>query len=227
MGNSQSYSDVIVSKPWGSEYLVFANAHAALWHLRIRAGCQTSLHCHPRKKTGLILLNGVASIRFLNNRTVLTAPANTMIRPGLFHATAADQGTDIDVLEIESPVDKTDIVRLEDPYGRANAPYEGMEHTLPLDETCLRIKPKISHGEQSLTFCNRKMVVFRFDQIQQNWNALNQNGIVMILDGGLFSKEGSPVLTAGDAVSVATVQRLAQVFTSPFGVAGILISNIE
>ena len=44
---------------------------------------------------------------------------------------------------------------------------------------------------------------------------------------GFFSKEGSPVLTAGDAVSVATVQRLAQVFASPFGVAGILISNIE
>jgi hypothetical protein len=225
MGDRHSYSDVVVSKPWGSEYLVFSNSHAALWHLRIRSGCQTSLHCHPRKKTGLILLNGCASIQFLNNRSLLKSPANTMIRPGLFHSTAADQGTDIDVLELESPVDKTDIVRLEDPYGRANTPYEGLEHTSPLDENCLRLASEIPEGEHPLLLCNRKLLLFRFSDIGSRWDDRPARDIVIVLEGGLYSKDGDPVLTSGDAVSTATVRRLAQAFTSPFGIAGLLVSH--
>jgi mannose-6-phosphate isomerase-like protein (cupin superfamily) len=227
MVEPRSYSDVVVNKPWGSEYLVFSNSHAALWHLRIHAGCQTSLHCHPRKKTGLILLTGSASIQFLNNRSVLKSPANTMIRPGLFHSTSADQGTDLDVLELESPVDKTDIVRLEDPYGRANTPYEGWEHTTPLDHSCLRLPSEIPPGEHFFDFCSRKLCLFRFDEIASRWDERPAGDIVVVLEGGLFSKDGDPVLTAGDAVSTATVRRLARAFASPFGIAGLWISHVS
>lgn len=224
MTDSRSYSDVVVRKPWGSEYLVFSNSHAALWHLRIKQGCQTSLHCHPRKKTGLILLSGSASIQFLNNRSLLKSPANTMIRPGLFHSTAADQGSDIDVLELESPVDKTDIVRLEDSYGRADTPYEGFEHTSPLDETCMRLASEIPEGEQPLFLCNRKLILFRYPNIGSRWDMQPEEDIVIVLEGGLFSKDGAPVLTAGDAVSKSTVRRLSKSFSSPFGISGISIS---
>lgn len=225
MGDPRTYSDVIVRKPWGSEYLVFSNAHAALWHLRLRAGCQTSLHCHPRKKTALILLNGAATVRFLNNQTVLRGPANLMIRPGLFHSTAADQGMDVDVLELESPVDKTNIVRLEDSYGRAAAPYEGDEHTSPLDDTCLRLPAVTPGSETTVSLCGRRLQLFFDHDSRPRLAARPSNDILVVLEGGLFSGDGQPVLGPGDAVSVATASRLTAAFQSPEGLSGLLISS--
>ena len=52
---SHPYSDAIVKKPWGYEYLVFENEFVAIWILQIIRKRKTSMHCHPNKKTGLIL----------------------------------------------------------------------------------------------------------------------------------------------------------------------------
>ena len=218
-----NYSDVVVHKPWGSEYLMFENADVALWHLRIKAGQKTSLHCHPRKKTALVLVTGSATISFLNNKTLLRAPANTMLRPGLFHSTSADQGTDIDVIELESPVDKTNIVRLEDAYGRENQPYESRKMSTPIDETCLQLPTRFPDGLNEFSFCGLKLVLFRFSDIRNEASLWDEQDIVVILEGGLRSEEGEPILVAGDAVSVATVNRLASAFGSPDGIAGMWI----
>lgn len=51
----EEFQGVIVSKPWGYEYLMYQNGIVTLWYLHIEHGCGTSMHCHPRKKTGLIL----------------------------------------------------------------------------------------------------------------------------------------------------------------------------
>ena len=56
------YTEVMVTKPWGYEYLMYQNEDIAIWSLHIDYGKQTSLHCHPRKKTGLILLSGEAEV---------------------------------------------------------------------------------------------------------------------------------------------------------------------
>ena len=53
-------------KPWGHEYLIYENQDVAIWHLFINKWERTSLHCHPNKKTGLIVLQGGAKVRFLN-----------------------------------------------------------------------------------------------------------------------------------------------------------------
>ena len=53
------YEKTVVKKPWGYEYLVYQNDKVALWFLYIGHGHQTSMHCHPNKTTGLILLNGM------------------------------------------------------------------------------------------------------------------------------------------------------------------------
>ena len=47
-----------------------------------------------------------------------------MIRPGLFHSTKALSKKDSIVLEIETPINKNDLVRYKDNYGRENKPYE-------------------------------------------------------------------------------------------------------
>ena len=52
------YSKVVVKKPWGYEYLFFANDLIAVWILYLRRGAQTSMHCHRNKKTSLVVLNG-------------------------------------------------------------------------------------------------------------------------------------------------------------------------
>ena len=49
-----------------------------------------------------------------------------MIRPGLFHCTHNNTDKDSIILEIETPIDKDDLVRFQDKYGRENEPYEGL-----------------------------------------------------------------------------------------------------
>ena len=56
------YRNTKVKKPWGSEYLIYQNNDVAIWLLHIIKERHTSLHCHPKKKTGLILLTGKASV---------------------------------------------------------------------------------------------------------------------------------------------------------------------
>ena len=72
------FENVIVKKPWGFEYLVYENEHVGIWYLNIDYDKQTSLHSHPNKKTGLIILSGVAEISFLNNKFNLVPSNKTM-----------------------------------------------------------------------------------------------------------------------------------------------------
>ena len=84
------YENYVIQKPWGSEYVIFKNDKLSITFLDIKYLEKTSLHCHPTKKTGLIVISGSAEITlgFYNSET-FTAPAKTMIRPGFFHSTQA------------------------------------------------------------------------------------------------------------------------------------------
>ena len=55
---SVNYVKKLVKKPWGNEYLVYENGIVAIWMLNVVSKQKTSLHCHTKKKTGLILLEG-------------------------------------------------------------------------------------------------------------------------------------------------------------------------
>ena len=52
----------IVKKPWGNEYIICKNKKTATWLLNIEYKKKTSLHCHPKKKTGFILLDGKVEV---------------------------------------------------------------------------------------------------------------------------------------------------------------------
>ena len=105
------------------EYLLFENQDVAIWHLFIEKWKCTSLHCHPNKKTGLVVLGGAAKVDFLNGTNKLFAGEKVMIRHGVFHRTTNMVSETLQMLEIETPVDKSDILRLEDNYGRRSSPY--------------------------------------------------------------------------------------------------------
>ncbi len=125
--NNNNFDNVIVQKPWGYEYLLYQNDTVALWYLYIKKGQETSLHSHPKKKTGLIVLSGGAEISFLSTKFKMFPSDKIMIRHGVFHKTQAITD-DVELLEIETPVNKEDVVRLKDKYGRAGTPYENQSH---------------------------------------------------------------------------------------------------
>jgi len=120
------YKNKVVLKPWGYEYLVFENTHVAVWFLHIKNGHSTSMHCHPLKKTSLIILSGKALCNTFEHRYYLEGIGAIILDKAVFHSTKALSSNGINVLEVESPPNKTDLVRLEDEYGRESCGYEGL-----------------------------------------------------------------------------------------------------
>ena len=118
------YGDVVVKKPWGEEYLCYRNGEVAIWFLYIKAGEKTSMHCHPTKNTGLVVLKGSLELSFIRNKISLEGLDKIHIFRSRFHSSYAK--TDSFLFEVESPEDKEDLVRLDDKYGRGTG-YEGKE----------------------------------------------------------------------------------------------------
>jgi mannose-6-phosphate isomerase-like protein (cupin superfamily) len=121
-----NYKNKVVIKPWGYEFLIFENESVAIWYLRIKKGHSTSMHCHPLKKTCLITLSGEALCNTFERRNYLNAIEGIVIENSVFHSTKALSPQGIELLEIETPPNKIDLVRLNDFYGREMKSYEGL-----------------------------------------------------------------------------------------------------
>jgi len=142
------YSKVIVKKPWGYEYLVFENDFVAIWMLQIVRKRKTSMHCHPNKKTALVLLSGNATCSGLERSEEIGPLDGVMVDAGAFHSTEATSLLPIDplsengiwMMEIESPPDKTDLVRLKDNYGRTGKAYEDKSNMVFDPSDCVKFK---------------------------------------------------------------------------------------
>ena len=122
----KSYKNKVVIKPWGFEFLVFENKQTAVWILFISSGNSTSMHCHPKKKTSLIILSGTGTSSTLASRNYLRGGDAVVLEKCVFHATKVISNEGMYLLEIESPPLKTDLVRFEDKYGRERSGYEGV-----------------------------------------------------------------------------------------------------
>ena len=202
-----NYNTNVVKKPWGYEYLAHENEHAAVWFLYIKHNHATSLHCHPNKTTGLILLDGQAETSFLNNSTVLNPTNKVMIRKGLFHSTKATDERGAWVFEIETPVDKQDLVRFKDSYGREGKPYEDETFEIPKAEDCLWIKndPKVYNFAKCIIDVKNITDINEFIDIDDSLN-------VMFLKGGLLTDYDQKVAGSGDIVLSSTIKELTEVF---------------
>ena len=202
-----SYDKTVVKKPWGYEYLAYQNDKVGLWFLFIAKDQQTSMHCHPNKTTGLILLDGEAQVSFLSNSFNLKPISKTMIRKGLFHSTKALSDEGAFVFEIETPVDKHDLVRLEDKYGREGKPYEDSTFETPKQEDCLWIEDKAA--EYKFANCIIKVEIINDISI---FNTKSDDENIMFLDGGIITAEGDMVAQAGDIVCGKIVNKLIKLF---------------
>ncbi len=193
----------IVNKPWGREYLAYRNPEVAIWVLEIKKGTATSLHCHPHKNTALIILQGAVGISFIRDNVPhrFRGLDKINIFQGRFHRTrAASDG--VVLLEIESPDDKRDIVRLEDDYGREASPIE--EATTPLDETCLLMQEE-SHLVEQFAGCLMEIV---HPTTTEEISREPGEHIFVTLKGGL----DRGLVPAGDAIDRSTLIQLTRTF---------------
>ena len=122
------YDNRVVKKPWGYEYVVYRDRNnLSVTLLNIKYKHTTSLHCHPRKKSGFILLKGKALFQlglWKKRSEVHSSPSKRMIARGLFHSIKSLSKDGLLALEFETPVDKRDLVRFKDAYGRRSKSYE-------------------------------------------------------------------------------------------------------
>lgn len=201
MTKRNEYLDLIIHKPWGFEYLFYINDYVAIWCLHISEGCETSLHCHPNKKTGLIVLSGKGRLRFLNDTVNLSPMSRHLMRPGLFHSTKAIGGKLI-LLEVETPPVKEDIVRFDDKYGRKDDPIEGKEQT---SKRALKY-PILEPGG---CFVDQYWITI---ESFPGWHP--GEAVMAVVSGGLKSINGDNIVTPGDIGSLMSLKRLSFTFRS-------------
>jgi mannose-6-phosphate isomerase-like protein (cupin superfamily) len=212
MQKTHNHRRVVVNKPWGYEYLMYENDQVALWLLHIARGKQTSMHCHPTKTTGLVLLQGEAELSFLADKKTIRAPEKQMIRRGLFHSTKATSDGGIYMFEIETPNDKNDLVRLSDEYGRASAGYENSTHEVDKSSECVWIDEPEAGRVNEYQINGVRFIVERSSEIEL-LNQKNDDDILIFLRGGLgkFVDQRKHLATIpGDVGRAGVVKRVAR-----------------
>lgn len=215
MINDKIYDRKIVEKPWGNEYVVFRNKNKlAITLLKINYRNRTSLHCHPKKKTGFILLDGKAKIQlglWKQNSKTYYSPSKLMIRTGLFHSIEAVSKKGVKALEFEVPVKKNDLVRFDDNYGRSMKPYEGKDHIKKISkENIIFIKPK-KGIEQNYKVGNTKIKLKVYESFKNIINKKNST-IFAVIDGSVVDKKNRNILSIGDIIQTGTFKKLATRF---------------
>jgi len=209
------YDNKIVSKPWGYEYVVYRNSnHLSVTLLSIDYNKTTSLHCHPKKKSGFILVGGKALFQlglWKKNSEVHSSPSKRMISRGLFHSIKALSKNGLLVLEFETPVNKNDLIRFKDSYGRQQKSYEGKKFTKNIGSKFIKFKkPKL--GKKQIYKINNIKISL---EVHKNFRRLlknKKNTIFAILDGSIVDAHGRSVLSYGDVIRTNHLRTLSEVF---------------
>jgi len=199
----------IVPKPWGYEYLIFENEKIGIWWLHIRNNEATSLHCHPNKTTGLILLKGEAKVSFLSDTHPMPEFSKIMIREGVFHSTQAVAESGADIVEVEVPKDKENLVRMADIYGRKGKHYESLGECIPRTDKELWIEDKI--GEKkiyngysfSIEYLTKELLDTMFDE----------DIIVILSESGVVSSDNFDIVKCGHVIKIGLLKRLLYDFS--------------
>lgn len=203
------YRNLVVKKPWGHEYLVYENENLGVWYLNILPGESTSLHCHPKKNTGFVVLDGSVNLKFLRGEMSLTAPDKVHIFRGRFHSSTCTSSSPAHILEIEVPQDKHDLVRLEDNYGRSKKPYEGEKHHLTRDDSHLWITDQAGIS-YDFNHCTLQIL----EVSKQDLTCVNSDSILIFLRGGLYHDDNTgDILQPGDVVTDDIMRLLAGKFS--------------
>ena len=192
-------SKITVKKPWGYEYLLSKTPLIEIWHLSLNYLKSTSTHCHPNKKTALIVLGGKARFSTLNESFELSSLDAVVINNGVFHSTQCLSKKGLKLIEIETPPMKHDLIRLKDNYGRAGKGYEGLDEMSISKNTYVKFN---NHDLAIKKLCNKELC-FSFsetksDLIRQSF--FKRSGLSVILSGFIKSNTGNLLYELGDII---------------------------
>lgn len=203
------FDEEVIKKPWGFEYVAFKKKNIlCLTYLYINPKQKTSLHCHYKKKTGFIIINGKASVQlglYKSTTKTYNAPNKLMIRPGLFHQIKNIGKKPLEILELESPYDKFDLIRFEDYYGREKKRYETVS---------TKIKKKFNFNKKKkIKFILEKCII----EIKEHKNFNNllkskMSSIHALLDGNIINNNKNNVMPIGDIIRTGTLKKISKRF---------------
>jgi len=205
-----NYRDKVVKKPWGCEYLIYENDNLGIWFLHIEKNQKTSMHCHPKKNTGLVVLDGTAEVSFLKNKINLKGVDKIMIFRSRFHSTKALSEGGAYILEVESPKDKHDLVRLYDNYGRKDDPYESENYQYNKDENHMWFDDPINLKERMYKFSKCIIKTEKIVNIEELYER-PYGEVIVFLSGGLH-RGGSTIVHVGDVVASHSINEISRHF---------------
>lgn len=212
--NKIDYIKNIVNKPWGYEYVIYNdNKKIAITYLNIKYKKQTSLHCHPKKKTGFIILQGRAEVQigiYKKNTKIFGPNSRLVFRPGLFHSLKSISKQGLYALEFEAPFLKHDLVRLNDKYGRASKGYEGKKSLSSISNMTIFKKPK-KNQKLSYEINNSLITIQNISKIDQLYK-YKDDSTSAILDGALVDTKNQNVISYGEVIKTNTIGVLSKSF---------------
>ena len=185
--NDFDFSNRIVQKPWGHEYLMYQNGNVSIWVLYIKPNHLTSMHCHVNKKTALLILSGEAIFTTLEKGFNLKEGDGLVIDKKTFHSTQSISKNGTIIMEVETPSQKADLLRLSDNYGRETKGYESQEH---LSNNISEYEYIFFKGDEFNVIKkikNMALSLEKFDDIDdiKNYFEKEKNGIGIVLNGSL------------------------------------------
>ena len=217
------YNDVIVKKPWGYEYLCFANKTVAIWLLRIDYNESTSMHCHPNKNTGLIVLNGSIELSFLTNKVLLNGLKKINIFQSRFHSSKAISQDGAFLLEIETPEDKNDLIRLYDNYGRENKGYEGKTNFIAKPKSAINFrKAKYAPSIVNAYGCSLQHKLLKD---KSDFDYLEDEDLIVFTNGGLEAGENKKIVRPADVIDGKSLKLLSSRFILENGTSSLIIKR--
>jgi mannose-6-phosphate isomerase-like protein (cupin superfamily) len=213
---SDVFDKNVVKKPWGEEFNIYRNKKKlCITYLKIKPGEKTSLHCHPKKKTGFMILSGSAKIQLgleSDKKKIYRSPSKIMIREGLFHSIQCISKNTLHALEFETPVDKNNLVRFKDNYGRILKPYESKFFFRPFNQT---EKNKIINKKFYKQKWKIKNIFYEIENHKDFKKIIqfNKNDICAVVDGNITDFYNREVLSLGDIILKKTLIKMSEVFS--------------
>ena len=156
--DESAHLDEIIPKPWGYEYRAYVDEYFDFWSLHIESPHTTSMHVHPRKLTSLICLSGRGVTRGMDTEVDITPGSLVTIGAGAFHGTRNVGDEPLELIEVEVPRNKLDLLRLRDDYNRAGTGYESS--AIPAPELPMQEVSFLPHTRMRSTTPDGR---FRFD----------------------------------------------------------------
>ena len=128
-----------------------------------------------------------------------------MLRNGMFHQTHNNSDQPIYVLEIETPDDKFDLIRIQDDYGRENSGFEDSKswrQELP----DFKIEPNKKRVFNNFTF----EVTLLKDVLSRQ---LDLNDKILIIDScGLIQTNNQKLCEVGEVLTISILKYLKRFF---------------